>query len=171
MAGCIVLMFDLAAAARSESLSWNRAWGRGSPRATGEGGQRPWSAAGAGRTWAAQGGCRLLTGVGEGFPIVLSEMATAAGNAPGAQPGWGKPGLHRSRFRSLWVGGRSLLCSRGSPIWLGTRREPGRAGAKPGGAGRGGVPFAVGVGSWRGWGRAFQMCCWGSPLRLGMPIS
>ena len=28
-------MFDLAAAARSESLSWNRAWGRGSPRATG----------------------------------------------------------------------------------------------------------------------------------------
>ena len=35
------------------------------------------------------------------------------------------------------------------PIWLGTRREPGRAGAKPGGAGRGGVPFAVGVGSWR----------------------
>ena len=28
---CIVLMFDLAAAARSESLSWNQAWGRGSP--------------------------------------------------------------------------------------------------------------------------------------------
>ena len=24
--GCIVLMFDLAAVARSESLSWNRAW-------------------------------------------------------------------------------------------------------------------------------------------------
>ena len=37
--GCIVLVFDLAAAARSESLSWNRAWGRGSPRAAGEGGQ------------------------------------------------------------------------------------------------------------------------------------
>ena len=70
---------------------------------------------------------------------MLSEMATAAGNAPGAHPGRGKPGLHRSRFRSLWVGGRSLLCSRGSPMWLGTRREPGRAGAKPGGAGRGGV--------------------------------
>ena len=35
---------------------------------------------------------------------------------------------------------------------LGWRWEPGRAGAKPGGAGRGGVPFAVGVGSWRGWG-------------------
>ena len=80
------------------------------------------SAAGAGRTRAAQGGCRLLAGVGEGFPVVLSEMATAAGNPPGAEPGWGKPGLHRSRFRSLWVGGRSLLCSRGSPIWLGTRR-------------------------------------------------
>ena len=86
------LMFDLAAAARSKSLSWNRAWGRGSPGATGEGGQRPWSAAGAGQTREAQGGCRLLAGVGEGFPVVLSEMATAAGNAPGAQPGWGKPG-------------------------------------------------------------------------------
>ena len=34
---------------------------------------------------AAQGGYRLLAGVGEGFPVVLSEMATAAGNAPGAQ--------------------------------------------------------------------------------------
>ena len=29
-------------------------------------------------------------------------------------------------------------------MWLGTRREPGRAGAKPGGAGRGGGPFAAG---------------------------
>ena len=28
----------------------------------------------------ARGGVRLLTGVGEGFPVVLSEMATAAGN-------------------------------------------------------------------------------------------
>ena len=27
--------------------------------------------------WAAQAGCRLLAGVGEGFPVVLSEMATA----------------------------------------------------------------------------------------------
>ena len=27
----IVLVFDLAAVARSEVLSWNRAWGRGSP--------------------------------------------------------------------------------------------------------------------------------------------
>ena len=74
------------------------------------------SPAGPGRTRAAQGGCRLLAGVGEGFPVVLSEMATAAGNAPGAHPGRGKPGLHRSRFCSLWVGGRSLLCSRGSPM-------------------------------------------------------
>ena len=54
------------------AITWNRAWGRDSPRATGEGGQRPWSAAGAGRTRAAQGGCRLLAGVGEGFPVVLS---------------------------------------------------------------------------------------------------
>ena len=33
---------------------------------------------------------------------------------------------------------RFAFHSRGSPIWLGTRREPGRAGAKPGGAGLGG---------------------------------
>ena len=118
-------MFDLAAAARSESLSWNRAWGRGSPGATGEGGQRPWSTAGAGRTRAAQGRCRLLAGVGEGFPVVLSEMATAAGNAPGAHPGWGKPGLHRSRFRSLWVGGRSLLCPAGPALLLALCRPAG----------------------------------------------
>ena len=34
-------------------------------------------------------------------------------------------------------GGRSQLCSRGSPLRLGTRRERGRGGANPGGAGRG----------------------------------
>ena len=33
-----------------------------------------------------------------GFPVVLSEMATAAGNAPGAQPGWGV-------FSLLWLVG------------------------------------------------------------------
>ena len=33
--------------------------------------------------------------------------------------------------------------ARGSPIWLGTRREPGRAGAKPGGAGRGGFKEGI----------------------------
>ena len=75
-------MFDLAVA-RSESLSWNRAWGQGSPGATGDGGQRPGRTAGAGRPRAAQDGCRPLAGVGEGFPVVLSEMATAAGNALG----------------------------------------------------------------------------------------
>ena len=63
--------------------------------------------------------------------------------------------MHRSRFRSLWVGGRSLLCSRGSPMWLGTRWEPSRAGAKPGGVGRGGGPFAAGVGSWWVKGRTY----------------
>ena len=45
---------------------------------------------------------------------------TAAGNAPGAHPGRGKPGLRGSRFRWLWMGVRSQLCSRGSPLWLGT---------------------------------------------------
>ena len=43
------------------------------------------------------------------------------------------------------------LVTRRSPIWLGTRREPGRTGTKPGGAGRGGGPFAAGVGFWQGW--------------------
>ena len=54
--------------------------------------------------------------MGEGFPVVLSEMATAAGNALGAHPGRGKPGLHRSRFRSLWVGklGSDLI-----RVWFG----------------------------------------------------
>ena len=33
--------------------------------------------------------------------------------APGAHPGRGKPGLRESRFRWLWVGVRSQLCSRG----------------------------------------------------------
>ena len=103
-------MFDLAAAARSESLSWNRAWGWGSRRATGEGGQRPWSAAGAGRTRAAQGGCWLLAGVGEGFPVVLSEMATAAGNAPGP---------HRGGVNSGCAGGDYDGCRWGSvPVVL-----------------------------------------------------
>ena len=43
--------------------------------------------------------CRLLAGVGQAFPVVLSEVVTAAGNAPGARPGRGKPGLRGSRFR------------------------------------------------------------------------
>ena len=34
-------------------------------------------------------------------------------------------------------GGRSQLCSRGSPLRLGPRRERGRGGANPGGAGLG----------------------------------
>ena len=53
----------------------------------------------------ARGGVRLLAGVGEGFPVVLSVVATEAGNAPGAHPGRGKTGLRGSRFRWLWVGG------------------------------------------------------------------
>ena len=38
----------------SQRLSWNRAWGRGSPGARGEGGQRTGSAPGAGRSRAAR---------------------------------------------------------------------------------------------------------------------
>ena len=45
---------------RSESLSWNRAWRRGSPGAPGGSGQRPGSAPGAGRSRAARVG--VLTG-------------------------------------------------------------------------------------------------------------
>ena len=63
----------------------------------------------------------------------------------------------------------SQLCSRGSPLRLGSLRESGRGGADPGGAGRG--PVSAGVGSWRGWGRASHLCSRGSPLRLGTPIS
>ena len=117
----------------------------------------------------ARGGGRLLAGVGEAFPVVLSEVATEAGNAPGAHPGRGKPGLCVWRFRSLWVGGRSQLCSLGSPLRLGTRREGGRGGANPGGMARG-----SGLGWGRllaGWGRASQLCSLRWPLRLGTPIS
>ena len=101
--------------------------------------------------------------MGQGFPVVLSEVATAAGNAPGAHPGRGKPGLRGSRFRWLWVGVWSQLCSRGSPLRLGSLRESGRGGANPGGAGRG--PVSAGVGSWRGWGRASQLCSRRWPLQ------
>ena len=44
--------------------------------------------------------------------------SSACGRLCGAVP-WAP--LHRPRFHR-WVGGRSLLCSRGSPMWLGTRR-------------------------------------------------
>ena len=40
-------------------------------------------------------------------------------------------------------GGRSQLCSRGSPLRLGTRRERGRGGANPGA--RGGGPVVAGL--------------------------
>ena len=75
-AGWIVLPFQRAAGARSQRLSWNRAWGRGSPGARGEGGQRTGSAPGAGRSRAAGVGNWVLAGMrglGVGyFPIFLS---------------------------------------------------------------------------------------------------
>ena len=82
---------------------------------------------------------------------------------------WGEPWRRGSGFRWGGGGGRSQLCSPGSPLRLGRQRERGRGGANPGGAGRG--PVSAGVGSWRGWGRASQLCSRGSPLRLGTPIS
>ena len=48
------------------------------------------------------------------------------------------------------------MCSWGSPMWLGTRREPGSAGAKPGGAGRGGGSV-----------RTLQYSCLENPLDGG----
>ena len=141
--GYIVLVFDLAAVARSESLSWNRAWGRGSPGAPGGSGQRAGSAPRAGRSRAARVG--VLVGRGWGaVTVVLSGVPTAAGNALGVRQGRGKPGLRGSRFRWLWVGGWSQLCSRGSTLRLGTpisyapvtqestsRRSPGEGHGKP----------------------------------------
>ena len=82
---------------------------------------------------------------------------------------WGEPWRRGSGFRWGGGGGRSQLCSPGSPLRLGRQRERGRGGANPGGAGRG--PVSAGVGSWRGWGRASHLCSRGSPLRLGTPIS
>ena len=61
-------------------------------------------------------------------------------------------------------GGRSQLCSRGSPLRLGTRRERGRGGANPGGAGRGSS-------HWGGWGGVPSCtlrgcnCGWERPFR------
>ena len=117
--GCIVLVFDLAAVARSESLSWNRAWGQGSPGAPGGSGQCAGSAPGAGRSQAARVGVPVGRGWGV-VTVVLSGVPTAAGNALGVRQGRGKPGLRGSRFRWLWVGVRSQLCSPGSPLRLGT---------------------------------------------------
>ena len=57
---------------------------------------------------------------GVAVPVVLSGVPTAAGNALGVRQGRGKPGLRGSRFRWLWVGVRSQLCSPGSPLRLGT---------------------------------------------------
>ena len=44
-----------------------------------------------------------------GPSVFTSGVPTAAGNAPGAHLGRGKPGLRGSRFRWLWVGVRSQL--------------------------------------------------------------
>ena len=77
--------FHRAAGARSQRLSWNRAWWRGSPGARGEGGRRAGSAPGAGRSRAARVGYRVLAGMWEGgvwvFPSFSLVVAFMAGNA------------------------------------------------------------------------------------------
>src|SRR5574340_354534 len=77
--------------ARSQRLSWNRAWGRGSPGARGEGGQRTGSAPGAGRSRAARVGSRVVAGMGGG-PSCAPGIPTGAGKAPGAWRGRGGAG-------------------------------------------------------------------------------
>src|SRR5574340_542758 len=90
-AGWIVVPFHRAAGASSQRLSWNRAWGRGSPGARGEGGQRTGSAPRAGRSRAARVGNRVVAGMGGG-PSCAPGIPTAAGKAPGAWQGRGGAG-------------------------------------------------------------------------------
>ena len=136
MGVCIVLMFDVAAAARSESLSWNRAWGRGSPGATGGSGKRAGSAPGVGRSRAARVGVPVGRGWGA-VTVVLSGVPTAAGNALGVRQGRGEPGWRGAGFGSWRGWGRaSQLCSRWWPLRLETRRERTRGGVNLGCAGR-----------------------------------
>src|SRR5574340_745781 len=120
-AGWIVLPFHRAAGASSQRLSWNRAWGRGSPGARGEGGQRTGSAPGAGRSRAARVGNRVVAGVGGGGgapPGGAPGAPTGAGGAPGTGEGGGGRGGGAGPGGG---GGRaSPLSSRGSPWRLGT---------------------------------------------------
>src|SRR5574337_781181 len=90
-AGWIVLPFHRAAGARSQRLSWNRAWGRGSPGARGEGGRRAGSAPGAGLSRAGRVGNRVVAG-GGGGPGGAPGIPTGAGKTPGAWQGRGGAG-------------------------------------------------------------------------------
>ena len=56
---------------------------------------------------------------------------------------WGEPWRRGSGFRWGGGGGRSQLCSPGSPLRLGRQRERGRGGANPGA--RGGGPVVAGL--------------------------
>src|SRR5574340_930505 len=131
-AGWIVLPFHRAAGASSQRLSWNRAWGRGSPGARGEGGQRTGSAPGAGRSRAARVGSRVVAGMGGG-PSCAPGIPTAAGKAPGAWQGRGGAG-RGGRGVGWWgEGGARPLRPRGPPRAWGRPRGTGRGGAARGG--------------------------------------
>ena len=75
---------------------------------------------------------------------------------------WGEPWRRGSGFRWGGGGGRSQLCSPGSPLRLGRQRERGRGGANLDGAGRwsapggggGGLPSCALGGGHCGWKRA-----------------
>src|SRR5574340_107293 len=118
--------------ARSQRLSWNRAWGRGSPGARGEGGQRTGSAPGAGRSRAARVGSRVEGGMGGGRSCAWGTQ-TAAGKVPGAWQGGGDAGGRGSGTGSWRGGGVVQVVLRGSPVRLGRYREQGRGGAARGG--------------------------------------
>src|SRR5574337_986726 len=110
-AGWIVISFHRAAGARSQRLSWNRAWGRGSPGARGEGGQR------------ARGGAK----------------PGGAGREPGRGGDGGRSQLCSGDPHCGWEGTGSMAGAgrRGAGVgsWRGGGRARGGGGGPPGGGG------------------------------------
>ena len=114
-----------------------------------------------------------------GCIVLLFELAAVARASPGTWSGrgahreppvkvssaprqeWGEPWRRGSGFRWGGGGGRSQLCSPGSPLRLGRQRERGRGGVRsrlgsaPGGGG-GGLPSCALGGRHCGWARPFR---------------
>ena len=91
-----------------QSLSWNRAWGRGSPGAPGEGEQR--AAPGVGRTLAAWVGVPVGRGWGA-VSVVRSGVLTAAGKAPGARQGRNRVSAGYRKIDAYLYAVRSCRCA------------------------------------------------------------
>ena len=60
----------------------------------------------------------LFRSVGEGFPVVLSVVATEAGNAPGAHPGRGKPGLRGWKSSDIYRRENRIMALHGAIFHL-----------------------------------------------------